>query len=337
MESRTGSSSAFRIALTAVIALTVAAGAGAAGGRPFTVCLVTDPAAAGDPAIGASAEAGLQTAERRGTTGRLIRASSPAADLDGLRACVRGGADLTIGVGYLMESAMNSVATAYPHRVFAIVDASVTTLPSRPDNVQGVLFRTEQAGDLAGYAAGLWAKARGGKAVGSVGGLEIPPVDRYVAGFEAGAKRAFPKVRTLRTYAQSLTSVAKCRKSALSQIADGSVVEFQVAGSCGAGVLEAAHAKGVFGIGSDADQGTLGDWIMTSAVKHVDVAVAATIAAARDGTLRPRTNVIYGAAAGGVGRGVWSPLVPSAIRNAVARQAQLLRNGMITGIPTKVD
>ena len=66
--------------------------------------------------------------------------------------------------------------------------------------MQGLLFREQEAGYLVGYAAGMWAKTHNGKAVGSVGGLKIPPVDRYIAGFQYGAKKADPGIKTLNSY-----------------------------------------------------------------------------------------------------------------------------------------
>lgn len=321
----------------AAVALVLASGAPASQTRPFRACLVTDALTVSEAADARAAEAGLMAAERHGVTATLIRSTSAASALTGLRACVRGGAGLTIGVGYLMEAPMNAVATAYPGRAFAIVDASVRTLPSRPRNVQGVLFRTEQAGYLVGYAAGLWVKDQGGTAVGSVGGLKIPPVDRYIAGFEAGAKRAFPAVKTFHTYAQSLTNASKCRTAALSQIADGSLVELAAAGDCGAGVLSAARTKGVFGIGTEPDRGRTGEWVMTSAVKRIDVAVGSVIASARAGTLKTGVDIELGARDDGIGYGAWSSLVSLKIRAAVARQLQLVRAGVVANIPTVVD
>ncbi len=324
------------VALASAIAVGLAA---ATVDPPFAACLVTgdgSPSLSNKP-IGDLALAGVQAAEARGVHGRVIRSGGPKDDLASLRACVLGGADITIGAGSLMAGPINEVATEFPRRKFVIVDVSVTALASRPANVQGLLFKAQEAGYLVGYAAGLWAKARGATAVGSVGGLKIPPVDSYIAGFQAGAKRANPRIRTLNTYAQSFSNQGKCTKAALSQIADGSVVELQVAGYCGLGVLRAARAKHIFAIGVDTGQGTKRPWVMTSALKHVDVGVLSVILSARDGTLKTGGNEVFGAGRDGVGYGAWSPLVPASIRAAVARQYRRLQAGSITGIPATVD
>jgi len=336
-------SSRRRLAAAGAAALLVAAlAAGLAAARataPFTACLVTgdrSPSLSNAP-LGGLAAAGVRAAEHHGVRGLVVGSNGPKDDLAALRACVRDGADVTIGVGYLMEGPINAVALEYPKRTFVIVDVNVTALANRPANVQGLLFRPEQAGYLVGYAAGLWAKARNATAVGSVGGLKIPPVDSYIAGFRAGAKRAYPGVKTLNTYAQSFTKQTKCTSAALSQIADGSVVELQVAGRCGVGVLSAARSKHVFAIGVDTDQGSQRPWVMTSALKRVDNAVLAAILSARDGTLRTGVNNVFGARRGGVGYGAWSPLVPASIRSAVARQYRLLRAGALPAIPATLD
>ena len=108
--------------------------------------------------------------------------------------------------------------------------------------------------------AGLYAKDKGGdQVVSTVGGQKIPPVDHYIAGFQAGAKAANPDIKTLNAYSQDFVDQAKCKELALNQIAEGSKVVFQVAGGCGLGALDAAKEKGVQGIGVDADQAYLGD------------------------------------------------------------------------------
>jgi basic membrane protein A len=206
----------------------------------------------------------------------------------------------------------------------------------KPKNVEGLLFKEQEAGYLVGYAAGLYVKSTGGTAVGSVGGLKIPPVDRYIAGYQYGAKKAFPGITTLNDYSQDFVAQAKCKEKALNQIAQGSTVEFQVAGQCGLGVLDAARSKKVFGIGVDADQYYLGAHVMTSALKKVDVAVYTAITGAKTGTVKGGTNAIFGAKVDGVGYGKWSPRVPASIRAAVAAQYKLLKQGKIRGIPATV-
>jgi basic membrane protein A len=330
-------------ALAAVTVLIASLGAAVRGGSAsaahkaqFSACLVTDIGGLNDKSFNHLAYVGLQHAQRAGIKGRVIQSHSPADYIPNLKACVQSGAGITIGVGFLMADAIDAIASAFPKNKFAIVDVDATGLKHKPKNVEGLLFREQEAGYLVGYAAGMWAKANGGKAVGSVGGLKIPPVDRYIAGFQYGAKKAFPGIKTLNGYSNDFVKQNKCKEAALNQIAQGSVVEFQVAGQCGLGVLDAAHEKGIFGVGVDADQGYLGSWVMTSALKRVDVAVYNAIQAANHGKLAGGTNKQFGANIKGVGYGKWSKKVPANIKNAVAAQFAKLKAGKIKGIPSTV-
>ncbi|MDX6426628.1 MAG: basic rane protein, partial [Gaiellaceae bacterium] len=288
------------VLLASVFAAMRGSSASAAHKAAFSACLVTDIGGLNDKSFNHLAFVGLQAAEKAGVKGRVIQSKSGADYIPNLKACVTSGAGITIGVGFLMSDAMDAIASSYPNSKFAIVDVDVTSMKHKPKNVEGLLFKEQEAGYLVGYAAGLWAKSHNGAAVGSVGGLKIPPVDRYIAGYQFGAKKADPGLKTLNDYSQDFQAQAKCKEKALNQIAQGSVVEFQVAGQCGLGVLDAAHSKGMFGIGVDADQGYLGSWVMTSALKKVDVAVNAGIKSAKAGTLQGGKNVIFSAKVNGV-------------------------------------
>ena len=246
------------VLLASVVAAVRGSAASAAHKASFSACLVTDIGGLNDKSFNHLAYVGLLRAEKTGVKGRVIQSQSSNQYIPNLQTCAQSGAGITIGVGFLMTDAMDAVATSFPKSKFAIVDVDVSTLKHKPKNVEGLLFREQQAGYLVGYAAGLWTKQHGGAAVGSVGGIKIPPVDRYIAGFQYGAKKADPGIKTLNAYSQSFTAQAKCKEAALNQIAAGSDVEFQVAGSCGLGVLDAAHSKNIFGVGVDADQGYLG-------------------------------------------------------------------------------
>jgi basic membrane protein A len=324
------------VLLASVFAAMRGGSASAAHKAAFSACLVTDVGGLNDKSFNHLAFVGLQAAEKSGVKGRVIQSKSGADYIPNLKACVQSGAGVTIGVGFLMSDAMDAIASSYPNSKFAIVDVDVTSLKHKPKNVEGLLFKEQEAGYLVGYAAGLWAKSQSGAAVGSVGGLKIPPVDRYIAGYQFGAKKADPGLKTLNDYSQDFQAQAKCKEKALNQIGQGSVVEFQVAGQCGLGVLDAAHSKGMFGIGVDADQGYLGSWVLTSATKHVDVAVSSGIKSAQAGKLQGGKNVIFDAKVNGVGYGKWSPKAPASIKAAVAAQFKLLKAGKIKGIPTTV-
>src|SRR3954452_16822011 len=329
------------VALVAALVATLFAAmrggsASAAHKATFSACLVTDIGGLNDKSFNHLAYVGLLQAEKAGVKGRVIQSKSSSDYIPNLQSCVRGGAGVTIAVGFLMTDAIDAVGSSYPSDRFAIVDVDVATLKHHPKSVLGLIFKEQQAGYLVGYGAGLWAKAHGGTAVGSVGGIKIPPVDRYIAGFQYGAKKADPGIKTLNDYSNDFVAQNKCKEKALNQIAQGSVVEFQVAGQCGLGVLDASHEKGIFGVGVDADQGYLGSWVMTSALKRVDVAVYNAIQAGNHGKLKGGANKVFNAPIGGVGYGKWSSKVPASIKNAVAAQYAKLKAGKIKGIPSTV-
>jgi basic membrane protein A len=326
------------VAIAAIVAAAVSGGSAQA--RPqatLKVGLVTDIGGLNDRGFNHLAYLGATRAKKKlGIDLRVLTSTSNSDYVPNLATLARQHYDLIIAVGFLMTDAIDAVGSAFPKDRFAIVDVDVATLKHHPKNVLGLIFKEQQAGYLVGYAAGLWAKDKGANAVGSVGGLKIPPVDRYIAGFQYGAKKAFPGVTTLNDYSQDFVKQAKCKEAALNQIAQGSVVEFQVAGQCGLGVLDAAHEKKVYGIGADADQGYLGSWVMTSALKRVDVSVYNAIKQARGKGFRGGHNDVFTAHNNGVGVGKWAKGVPASIRRAVAQQYKLLKAGKAKGIPTTV-
>jgi basic membrane protein A and related proteins len=270
--------------------------------------VVTDIGGLNDRSFNFLANKGLEDAEADlGVQGRVLLSDSNGDYVPNLTTLSQQQYDVSISVGFLMGDATATVATKFPNNNYAIVDFSATALKGKPQNVEGLLFKEQEAGYLAGYLAGLWAKDNNADTVSTVGGQKIPPVDHYIAGFQKGAKDANPGIKTLNGYSQDFVDQAKCKEIALDQIAQGSKVVFQVAGQCGLGALDAAKEKGVQGIGVDADQAYLGEHVLTSALKKVDVAVFNSIKRAQEGTFKGGTDVIATVANGGVGIGKISP------------------------------
>jgi basic membrane protein A len=303
----------------------------------FKVGLSTDTGGLNDRGFNHLAYVGLQRAERElGVHGRVVQATSPADYIPNMSSLAKQGYNLVIGVGFTEIEAVKAVAKQYPKTHFAVVDVSNADEGGLP-NVEGLLFKEQEAGYLAGYAAGLAAKDRGGKAVSSVGGQKQPPVDRYIAGFQAGAKAADPGIQTINGYSQDFEAQQKCKVVALNQISQGSVVVFQVAGGCGLGALDAAREKGVWGIGVDADQGYLGPYVLTSALKRVDTAVYDAIADAKNGKFKGGQDAVYGLNVDGVGIGVFSHKAPKDIEAKVEKIKTEIATGKIKNIPTTVQ
>src|SRR5688572_6378455 len=331
-------------ALVAVLVLALGAGTGAAksdvAAAPvkFKVTLVTDIGGLDDRSFNFLANKGLVNAEKRlGVDGNVFISKSDRDYIPNLTRAARNGSGLVIGVGFLMADSVAKVAKRFPKTKFAIIDNS--GVPSalkngNPTNVRGLLFKEQEAGYLVGYLAArqITLKPVGGNMVlGAVGGLKIPPVDRFIAGYYAGAKKANPKVKVVHAYSQDFVDQAKCKEHALNMIANGAGVVFQVAGQCGLGVLSAAKEKKVFGIGVDADQGYLGAHVMTSATKKVDVAVYQTIAAAQKSGASFRTgyNAIFTVKNGGVGYGKISARISPALKTAVENIRKQIASGKI--------
>ncbi len=183
---------------------------------------------------------------------------------------------------------------------------------------------------MVGYLAGLEAKRLGGSTVSSVGGIPVPAVIRYIAGYQAGAKAADPSVKTLNGYSQDFVAQDKCKSVALNQISQGSVAVFQVAGGCGLGALDAAKEKNVWGIGVDSDQSFVNSKVLTSAQKKVDVGVYDAIY--RLFKLKKffgGGNIVLNAANGGVGLGTINKAVPKAEVTATLAVAKKIAKGTI--------
>jgi basic membrane protein A and related proteins len=279
-------------------------GGGETQGEAIKAGMVTDIGGLNDRSFNFLANRGMERAQRDlGVETRVLISDSNADYIPNLTQLAQQQFNLIVPVGFLMADATNTVATRVPNANFAIVDFSATALKDKPKNVQGLLFKENEAGYLAGYLAGRWAKDNGAKTISTVGGQKIPPVDAYIAGYQAGAKAAYPGIETLNGYSQDFVDQGKCKEIALNQIAQGSEVVFQVAGQCGLGALDAAKEEGVQGIGVDADQGYLGPHILTSALKKVDVAVFQAVKRAQEGRFRGGTDIVSTVANGGVGLG----------------------------------
>lgn len=300
------------------------------------VGLVTDIGGLNDRSFNQLANEGLERAKSElGVETRVLISKANSDYVPNLSTLAQQQYDLVIGVGFLMADAMNTVAPKFPKTNFAIIDVDATGLKAKPTNVSGALFKENEAGYLVGYMAGLYIKDEGGGTASSVGGQKIPPVDAYIAGYQAGVKAANPDAEVVNGYSQKFDDPAPCKELALDHIAQGAKVVFQVAGGCGLGALDAAKEKSVQGIGVDADQAYLGDQIMTSALKKVDVAVYDEIKAVQDGTFKGGDNRIFDVKSGGVGIGETNE-VGAKYTDQVKAEQDKIAAGELTDIPNTV-
>ena len=244
---------------------------------------------------------------------------------------------LVIGIGFLELGAVSRAARMFPHERFAILDATRQDVPHSPPNLEGTTFHSEQAAYLAGFVAASMAdKGPKPHVVSSVGGIPIPTVQSFIAGFEAGARRADPKIKLLRAYSGTFLSPRPCANDALSQIDHGSTVVFDVAGACGLGALHTAKRKGVYGIGVDIDQSYLGHFILTSVVKNLDVAVYDFAKRVVHDRLRTGGNLSFTLKNHGVKLGRFSPLVSESLRRELIPLARQIREGKLQ-VPSTVS
>lgn len=195
-----------------------------------------------------------------------------------LQLLVDQGADLTVGVGFMLENAVETVAKENPKAKFLLIDSPILDAKGAPQalpNVRTVVFKEEEGSFLVGALAGLVAKEK----VGFVGGMEIPLIKKFEAGFRAGVKTTNPKAQVLVQYTGTFDNVAHGKQVGQDLVAKGCEVVFHAAGSDGNGAIQAvkeAHEGGkrVFAIGVDSDQSHLAPQAMlTSMVKRVDLVV----------------------------------------------------------------
>jgi len=304
-----------------------------------TAGLVSDVGRFNDKSFNQSALEGLNRAKAElGADTRAIESRAAGDYVPNLSSLARQHYDVTIGVGFLLAEAVSSVARKFPQENFAIIDYSVMAPPftdaaknvATPKNVQGLTFATNENSYLIGCMAALMAKKQGGKQViSSVGGLKLPTVDIFIAGYQDGAKACNPGIQVLNGYSQDFVAQDKCKEIALNQIAQGSQVVFAVAGGCGLGALDAAKEKGKWGVGVDKDQSDLGPHILTSAVKRVDTSVFDTVKAVQEGSFKGGTDALFNLANDGVAVGKTSDKVTQDILDKVDELKQQIIDGQL--------
>ena len=278
---------------------TTTGGAGASGSSAakLKVGMAYDIGGRGDKSFNDSAATGLDKAKTElGVDIKELSATQGESDADKearLRLLAQGGYNPVIAVGFLYATALKKVAAQFPKTTFAIIDSSV----EGATNVTGLTFAENEGSFLVGAAAAL--KTKTGN-VGYIGGCLIPLLQKFEAGFTAGAKAVKPDIKVQVKY---LSNPPTCKgfndtaagTEAANGIYDGGAdIIFAAAGGSGTGVFQAAKAKNKLAIGVDSDQyqsasPDLQPVIMTSMLKRVDVAVYDFIKSAQSGT--PLTGV----------------------------------------------
>jgi basic membrane protein A len=331
------------LATVAVVAVALA-GTGAAAPTKqhagYSAGLVSDVGRFNDKGFNQNQLTGLKFAKAHipGLTTYAIESRSAGEYLPNFASLARRGVNIIIGAGFLLANQEATVAKQFPNTKFAITDytAFIPPFSGKLKNVEGLTYATQENSYLVGCIASSMAKLKGGtQTIGVVGGVKIPPVDTFLAGYQAGAKKCNPAIKVLVGYSQDFIDQAKCKTVAQNQIDQGSQVEFNVAGPCGLGTLDAAKQAGIWGIGVDVDQSYLGKHILTSAVKRVDRGVYLAIKGAQSGQFKGGADLTFNLANQGVALGKISPNVPASVLKTVATLRAQIVAGKIKP-PTKV-
>jgi len=262
--------------------------------EPLLVGMVFDIGGKGDKSFNDSASRGLAWAKADFDIKRIELEPGVDADREvNLRNLAMIGYDLIIGVGFLFTDAIVTVSDEFPDTKFAIVDGFI---PDKP-NVMAMLFPEPHGSYLVGMIAGLKAQEDGKDTVGFIGGMDIPLIHGFEAGYMAGVYYVYPECKILSAYAGD-TPVAfadpvKGKELALSQYDAGAWIIYHASGLTGAGVFEAGKERKRYVIGVDSNQNYMGyieetgeSFGLTSMLKQVDVSVYLAIKAAVEGTFK---------------------------------------------------
>ena len=296
------------------------------------VGLVFDVGGRGDKSFNDGAYLGLTRAAKE--LGVETEYLEPAGGEDreaALRLFAARDLDLVIGVGVAFKSDVYAVATAYPKVHFACVDCAASPDESPPGNITTLLFREEEGSFLVGAVAGLMTKTQH---VGFVGGMTLPLIRKFDAGYTQGVKAVCPGCEVHSAYAgatfDAFRDPAKGKTLAISEVSAGADVIFHASGATGHGVFEGARDAHVFAIGVDSDQyDEMPGTVLTSMIKRLDVAVFDAIKSVTEHRFEGGVKVL-GLKDGGIDwvhEGPHGALIPDDVKARV----EALRQQIISG------
>jgi len=293
----------------------------------------------GDQGFFDDAERGIQALAKAGYTTKTVQseANNPVQWKAGLEALC-GKYDIIVLGSSQMTDILTATAAKYPDQKFLLYDNAI-----KAPNVASILFKQNEGSFLAGVLGGLvtmnkdrFPKATGSKIIGLVGGMDIPVINDFKVGFEAGAKAVDPTIQVKVSYIGNFTDANKGFDQAKAMFDQGADVVFQVAGGAGLGVLKAAKEAGRYGIGVDSNQNGLQlGFVLASMLKNVGNGIQAAITAASAGTLEYGEITYYGLANQGVGLAFENNggSVPAEMQTKIKEYAQQVVDGKLT-VPT---
>src|SRR6266480_1810789 len=323
------------------VAMVLAVACGSSGGgtptKNFKIGLVTDTGGLNDKSFNHLADVGLEKAKTDfKIQGDVKESKSGDEYVPNLTDFATNCYDLVIGVGFLMQEAVGTVSGQFPNVHFAIIDGAGTDAKGndlKHSNVVSLFFKEQDAGAMVGVIAGWMEK--NGKAkknkhvIGAVGGVAIPPVNHYIAGYKWAAKMEDSSIDVKVGYSNNFTDPAKCKGVAQSQINAGADILFQVAGGCGLGVLQAAGQASVYSIGVDADQKDADPSVIASALKKVDVATYTAIKNVVNGQFTGGA-LTFSIANEGAGYAIDNFQVPAELQTELDKVLGQIKSGALT-------
>jgi basic membrane protein A len=264
-----------------------------------------------------------------------VVASHAASDyLSSLQRCVAAHPDLVIAISPDMATAVWRAAQLHGDQKFALVDAAPVDDNGQSvdlGNVADLLFKEQEPAYLVGALAGLMEKGKVGNAthnvLGILGANHKPAIDRFIAGYVAGARSVDPGVIVKITYSDS-QDPAFCKQLGITQISGGADIVFEVTGRCASGYIDAAYDASAYAIGSNNDEAYLSPAVITSALKRVDHVVALTIQKLQAGQFHPGQQ-IFSLQDDATGFSMPSSIVPQDVINQVLDIRIKIRNGAI--------
>ena len=323
-------------------------------GPPLTVGLVFDIGGRGDQSFNDSAAAGIERA--RTELGIEFTEASPNPDGSNRAELLQLAADahdVVIAVGFLFEGDAAAVGVENPGTVFGVVDTAMLDFSGDPptpygDNIAGLVFAEEQGSFLVGAAAAL--KSTTG-AIGFIGGVANVGglIERFQAGYEAGAKAVNPDIEIISDYIteapdfDGFNAPDRAKEIALAMYEEGADIVYHAAGGSGAGLFQAAKEQSdatgskVWAIGVDSDQyytadAGVRDYILTSMLKRVDVSIFEVIKAAMDDTVTPGPTT-YNLSVDGVGYSTSGGFIDDITDQLEEYKAQITSGGIV--VPTE--
>lgn len=312
----------------------------------FSVAMVTDIGGVDDKSFNQSAWTGLKAfgadnGLEKGDGGIDYLQSKSDADYNtNLNKLIRRDFDLVFGIGFLMEKSVNDIAAQQKEAQLAIIDAVV----DQP-NVASVLFKEQEGAYLAGVAAALMTKS---KKIGFVGGMEIPVIERFEAGFLEGVKAVDPSIKVDVQYTGAFDKAELGKTTANRMYSSGVDIIFHAAGGTGNGVFaEAKELKTkdpdsyIWVIGVDSDQyeeGAVGEdnVTLTSMLKRVDIAVQNLSKLAMDGKFPGGETTVYGLAEEGVALADSRGAIPEDVLAQIDEYAKKIADGDVV-VPETVE